>query len=223
MKCDIIRDLLPSYVDGLTSETSNAAIEEHIKECEECSQYLEAMKKEVVSERYVEKTKQEIKEDIKPFKKIKRNIRQKIAVTVLLCFAIFIVSLGLYASYYSNVDGRQPDHADVEITYEKKENGVVTIGFHPKKENTYIECLYSEAENRIFLVERVIRPFEKPQTRDACFTYTFVNEDTVVGINLEGGVTKLSGEEVLSVEFGDQTKEVKIIDLYTEEGIESLK
>lgn len=220
MKCDIIRDLLPSYVDGLTSETSNEVIEEHIKECQECSKYLESMKKEVVSERYVEKTKQEVKEDIKPFKKIKRNMSQMIAVTVLICFGFFVVSLALYNSYY-NVDGRRPVHAEVEVTYEKKENGAVTIRFHPKKDNTYMECLYSGAENKIFLTERAIPPFEKPKMRDACFSYTFVDEDTVVGI--EGGVTKLSGEEVLSVEFGDQTKEVKIIDLYTEKGIECLK
>ncbi|MFQ7549709.1 MAG: zf-HC2 domain-containing protein [Blautia marasmi] len=33
MKCEIIRDLLPSYVDGLTSRESDRAIEEHLKGC----------------------------------------------------------------------------------------------------------------------------------------------------------------------------------------------
>ena len=33
MKCEIIRDLLPSYVDGLTSEESNREITAHVAEC----------------------------------------------------------------------------------------------------------------------------------------------------------------------------------------------
>ncbi len=45
MKCEIIRDLFPSYIDELTSEESNEAVEEHLEKCKECRDYLEAMKK----------------------------------------------------------------------------------------------------------------------------------------------------------------------------------
>ena len=31
--CDTVRDLLPSYIDKLTSETTNRLIEEHISDC----------------------------------------------------------------------------------------------------------------------------------------------------------------------------------------------
>lgn len=31
MKCEIIRDLLPLYIDGLTSKESNQEIEKHLK------------------------------------------------------------------------------------------------------------------------------------------------------------------------------------------------
>ena len=47
MKCEIIRDLLPSYVGGLTSRESDRAIEEHLKDCRECRAYLDEMKQEV--------------------------------------------------------------------------------------------------------------------------------------------------------------------------------
>ena len=36
MDCEIIRDLLPLYADGLTSESSNHMIEDHIRTCPEC-------------------------------------------------------------------------------------------------------------------------------------------------------------------------------------------
>ena len=44
MKCEIIRDLLPSYIDGLTSTESNEMIEEHLQECAKCREYLSDMR-----------------------------------------------------------------------------------------------------------------------------------------------------------------------------------
>lgn len=43
MHCDTIRDLLPLYADGLTSQASNLLIEEHIQVCKECKAMLEQM------------------------------------------------------------------------------------------------------------------------------------------------------------------------------------
>lgn len=39
MKCEIIKDLLPSYVEELTSEESNQEIREHLNHCADCSAY----------------------------------------------------------------------------------------------------------------------------------------------------------------------------------------
>lgn len=40
MNCDIVRDLLPLYEDGLCSEESRKAVEEHLKSCETCRKLL---------------------------------------------------------------------------------------------------------------------------------------------------------------------------------------
>jgi len=42
--CAVIKDLLPSYIDGLTSEDSDRMIEEHLSECAECTELLNSMK-----------------------------------------------------------------------------------------------------------------------------------------------------------------------------------
>ena len=39
MKCSIVKELLPSYQDGLTSEKTSADIREHLAECSECRAY----------------------------------------------------------------------------------------------------------------------------------------------------------------------------------------
>ena len=46
MKCDIIRDLLPLYCDGLCSEASKQEIEAHVAQCQECHACLAEMKEE---------------------------------------------------------------------------------------------------------------------------------------------------------------------------------
>ena len=47
INCDIIRDLLPSYLDGICSEASSALIEEHLKDCSECRRAVSSMKASV--------------------------------------------------------------------------------------------------------------------------------------------------------------------------------
>lgn len=48
--CDVIQDLMPSYIDGILSEDSRALVEEHMGTCQECRKMLEIMKEEQVKE-----------------------------------------------------------------------------------------------------------------------------------------------------------------------------
>lgn len=43
MNCNIIKDLFPSYIDGICSEDTSRVVEEHIHHCEKCRKYLEMM------------------------------------------------------------------------------------------------------------------------------------------------------------------------------------
>jgi len=44
--CQVIQDLLPSYIDGLCSEDSEKLVKEHIAACEECRKAYDRMKQE---------------------------------------------------------------------------------------------------------------------------------------------------------------------------------
>ena len=44
LPCEVVRDLLPSYVDGLTSETTGALVEAHVAGCGACRAALQAMR-----------------------------------------------------------------------------------------------------------------------------------------------------------------------------------
>ena len=44
MKCSVIQDLMPSYVDEICSQDSRELVQEHLAECEQCNARLEKIK-----------------------------------------------------------------------------------------------------------------------------------------------------------------------------------
>lgn len=67
ISCDIIRDILPLYVDQVVSEDTKELVEEHLQECEECAREAEAMKKTLIlpANRSVKKNDAEILKDLR--------------------------------------------------------------------------------------------------------------------------------------------------------------
>ena len=45
IKCAVIQDLLPLYVDEVVSEDTKMVVKEHLQMCEECTREYEQMKK----------------------------------------------------------------------------------------------------------------------------------------------------------------------------------
>lgn len=43
MNCDVVKDLIPLYIDGCCSDESKIIVEEHIKSCNTCKKLLEDM------------------------------------------------------------------------------------------------------------------------------------------------------------------------------------
>lgn len=77
LSCDIVRDLLPNYVENLTSEKTNKSIKEHLEGCEACTEELMEMKQELIT--FAEKNKEEAKE----FKGFLKHKKIQILSTVL--------------------------------------------------------------------------------------------------------------------------------------------
>ena len=107
--CDVIHDLLPNYIENLTNENTNAFIDEHLKECDSCSQLLDKMKKDISVENNASTFKKESNFLKKYNKKMKglKAIILLIVIIFLLIIArkIFILySLQNKVSKYENLD-----------------------------------------------------------------------------------------------------------------------
>ena len=96
MTCDIYQDLIALYVDGLCSEDSGNAVEEHLKTCQKCADTYRQMKNEVkISEISDEDMKEnsEFKLNLtKTWKRFKRSTFLK-AMAFVIAIGIIITSI----------------------------------------------------------------------------------------------------------------------------------
>ncbi|MCI8377305.1 MAG: DUF4825 domain-containing protein [Lachnospiraceae bacterium] len=93
LQCEIVQDLLPSYVDGLTSEVTNAAVCGHIDSCEECRKILERMREPQQMDMDVLQ-----REEIDFLKKTKRRLHRRIGISIFA--AVFFVAAVLFIKFY---------------------------------------------------------------------------------------------------------------------------
>ena len=123
INCEVIKDLLPSYVDGLTSPQSNELIKKHLAKCPDCTAYLQQMTKEIPPEEISQN-----KKSIQPFKKIKRRFWYIAGATALICAIIF----GMITWYY----GRSwvADSSEVDM-YVDAQGTIATLRFAPRNKN----------------------------------------------------------------------------------------
>lgn len=90
--CEIVQDLLPMYVEGLTSESSNQFVEEHIDSCPECLNYYKTIKEDLPLEEtsysHAEIEDQELIKDIKQRIKNRTFIVALVGILIGLFFAL---------------------------------------------------------------------------------------------------------------------------------------
>ena len=104
MKCELIRDLLPLYADGLCSEETNAQVEAHLEACEECRQKLAHYRANVGEE---QKLAAEDPSAIHPMKKVRTKLRRRKWLSVTLCVLLCIVAAGLGVLTIGEINGHK--------------------------------------------------------------------------------------------------------------------
>ncbi|AIQ21579.1 zf-HC2 domain-containing protein [Paenibacillus sp. FSL H7-0737] len=111
MKCEIIQDLLPSYIEKLTSLHSNEEIEKHLQTCESCLQsYNEMTATANLNVPIVDK---EEVNNLNYFKKVKSKNIKVIVLSILSVIILAAALIGLF------VIGFPVSSKDVTIDYQK--------------------------------------------------------------------------------------------------------
>ena len=87
--CGIVQDLIPSYVDGLCSESSKQCVEEHTKDCEECRVFLEECRTVEFSGKLLEE------QQLDGLRKVKKKIK----LQNMFSYGLLLVVI-LFATYF---------------------------------------------------------------------------------------------------------------------------
>lgn len=123
ISCEIIQDLMPMYVDELTSEVTNDEIREHLKECGSCRGLYERMKKEVEGENAeAGKVAGRKEKEIDYLKKVRKANRRNIVIGAAAVFLITI--LAVFAKLF--VIGRPSD--SYVVTYVDLYDSQIRVG-----------------------------------------------------------------------------------------------
>ncbi|MBQ2083695.1 MAG: DUF4825 domain-containing protein [Firmicutes bacterium] len=121
LSCAVVRDLLPSYIDKLTSEETNEAVERHLEGCEDCRKVLAAMQGE--GGPAAEENKAEAKE-IDYLKKVRTGTWKRVIAGILA--AAFVFGAGAWIKLYRI--GSYVDPSAVNINCISQEHGIAIDG-----------------------------------------------------------------------------------------------
>ncbi len=113
--CEIIKDLLPLYIDGACSEKSVQTVEKHLADCEACKKYYKEMKE---TNGFIGES--DNSEDMKmaeSLKSVKSKINGKIKKTIIGAVAAVLILTGGFEVLF-NAPIKSVDRQKVKITAE---------------------------------------------------------------------------------------------------------
>lgn len=165
ISCNMIRDILPLYVEDMASQDTRDLVEEHIASCENCKKRLEEMR--TFEEPPVDT-------DIAPLRNIQNTLRKKklqtiiLSVMVTLVFAVVTIAYlttPAYISYNENaVSIIEKDDGTVLLNFSEEVSGY-NVNQSPAADNSgYVydittwETIWQQKINKNNLENTVLNP-----------------------------------------------------------------
>lgn len=150
LNCKIIEDLLPGYIEHLTNDVTNHAVEYHLETCPVCRDRLECMKQEIPV-----KT-----PDVSRLKSFLKKVKRKhILIGASITAAVFLIAGGVYFILSNAVFPVAADHISI-YKASQLQNGNICFWLGSKVDSNAngTETLYEETEDggmRVVIEERV--------------------------------------------------------------------
>ena len=160
--CDIIKDLLPGYIDEVLSEASINAVKEHLDECQECSRIYSDMKGELSIESNAEEQLaldglKKIRQHTKKLKIIAGTVTGILAIIILYIFLrVYVFGEPLETSLLNATD----------ILYDEETDSLVISGTINSVGYRISRMVWEESENEmgainVFIYGAETLPFQR--------------------------------------------------------------
>lgn len=113
-ECNIVRDLLPLYIENMVSAESREFIEEHLSKCPECNEIYNSMLETKEDEKLGLEEKEEQCEEILPLLIVKRKLNKKRIVTSIIAVVISLVILLVAGTVAYSVIDKHNKEAEID-------------------------------------------------------------------------------------------------------------
>ena len=120
LPCAVVEDLLPAYLEGLTSAETNAAVEDHLASCPACAAKRAAMGGGGDA---AQAEQAEAAREVDYLKKVRRRNRKRVAAAILC--TVLVLLLGFAAKIF--IIGTPLDPGGVAVDTQE-EGGVLQVG-----------------------------------------------------------------------------------------------
>lgn len=124
ISCNIIRDILPLYLDDVVSDDTRELVEEHLETCDACRMEADILGRNITlpTNRFIKLS------DAEVVKKLKgRFLRKKVLVSILSVAAAIAVMIGIYAFMTMKSSFIPYDSTKIRI---REEDGQIYASYH---------------------------------------------------------------------------------------------
>ena len=129
--CNVIEDMLPLYKEGLLSEDSKAIVEEHLKECPRCENYLKELSAPLDSiADSPENTSNNLALDKAPLLAIRKKLLYKKYITIAASVVLAVIFM-LIAYVHLSAPILLP-YSEELITFDKMDSGALLVTLSPE-------------------------------------------------------------------------------------------
>ncbi len=182
LPCEIIRDLLPSYVDELTSEVTNKAIENHIRECDSCASMLDRM-------REPEEREQPQAAEIDYLKKTRKRFGRNSMLWAIA--AVIVVAFGFLIRFY--YIGSEVSASVLNYDVSVQDNTIAFNGNLIDSGSGYSRLSFKEEEGIV-----TIKVYTSPKTffNDRGFSSNYTAEEEIKEVRIGNMVIWDNGGEI---------------------------
>ncbi|RSD27792.1 zf-HC2 domain-containing protein [Mesobacillus subterraneus] len=175
ISCNMIRDILPLYVEDMASQDTRDLVEEHIASCENCKKQLEEIR--TFEEPPVDT-------DIAPLRNIQNTLRKKKLQTIILSVMVTLVFAVVTIAYLTTPAYISYNENAVSII--EKDDGTVLLNFS-EEVSGYNVNQYPAADNSGYVYDIT--------------TWETIWHRKISKNNLENTVLNPNGETVASIYY----------------------
>ncbi|WP_225742819.1 zf-HC2 domain-containing protein [Marinilactibacillus sp. Marseille-P9653] len=138
VSCDVIKDLIPLYAEGMLSDDTIQLVESHLEDCEECRHMLNELKQPYQAP---------LDTNAMPLLKVKAALRKKKLVTIILTFVFALLFFTIFFAFVT--EPKYIPYSQDIIQVDEQSDGSVVVEFSGKVSDYQLDRYSVEGESNM--------------------------------------------------------------------------